>query len=195
MARTAQVIRKTTETSIELALTLEGKGEATLESGIPFLDHMLTLLCCHGLFDLELKAHGDLAVDFHHTVDDIGIALGQAFRQALGDFKGIRRFGSAIVPMDEALASVALDISSRPHLVYNVAKVQEKVGGFDWELAHCFLKGFTDHMGITLHVNLYYGTNAHHVLEAIFKALGRALDEATGLDPRVEGIPSSKGLL
>lgn len=195
MKRTARVTRKTKETEVEVNLCLEGKGKCKVGTGIPFFDHMLTLFATHGLFDIDINAQGDLEIDYHHTVEDIGISLGQAFKQALGDLKGIRRFGYALVPMDEALTTVALDISGRSHLVFNVAKIQEKVGGFDWELAPCFLKGFADHLGITLHVNLHYGSNGHHVLESVFKALARALDEATSLDPRREGVPSSKGML
>ncbi len=180
---------------MEVDLCLEGKGKCRVSTGIPFFDHMLTLFATHGLFDINITAQGDLEIDFHHTVEDIGITLGQVFKKALGDFKGIRRFGSAAVPMDEALTTVALDISGRSHLIYNVPKIQEKVGGFDWELAACFLKGFSDHLGITLHVNMHYGTNGHHVLESVFKALARALDEATSLDPHREGVPSSKGML
>ena len=195
MNRIAQVTRKTRETEVEVDLCLEGKGKCRVSTGIPFFDHMLTLFATHGLFDINITAQGDLEIDFHHTVEDIGISLGQAFKKALGEFKGIRRFGSAAVPMDEALTTVALDISGRSHLIYNVPKIQEKVGGFDWELAACFLKGFSDHLGITLHVNMHYGTNGHHVLESVFKALARALDEATSLDPRREGVPSSKGML
>lgn len=195
MGRSAHLQRKTKETQVSVNLTIDGKGISRIESGIPFFDHMLTLFSKHGLFDLVIEAKGDLNVDFHHTVDDIGITLGSAYKQALGDFSGIKRFGFAIVPMDEALATVSVDLSGRPHLVYNVTKIQEKVGGFDWELAHCFLKGLSDHAGLTLHVNLHYAVNAHHALEAIFKALARALDEATALDPRVEGIPSTKGRL
>ena len=195
LARGAEVQRKTKETQVSVSLTIDGQGQSRIGSGIPFFDHMLALFSKHGLFDLVLEAKGDLSVDFHHTVDDIGITLGQAFKQALGDFAGIKRFGFAIVPMDEALATVAVDVSGRPHLAYNVAKIQEKVGGFDWELAHCFLKGLADHAGLTLHVNLHYATNAHHALEALFKALARALDEATAIDPRVQGVPSTKGTL
>ena len=195
MPRTAEIQRTTKETQVAVNLTLDGQGNSSIESGIPFFDHMLTLFSKHGLFDLVVQAKGDLSVDFHHTVDDIGITLGQAFKQALGDFSGIKRFGFAIVPMDEALATVAVDISGRPYLAYNVPRVQEKVGSFDWELAHCFLKGLTDHAGLTLHVNLHYAENAHHALEALFKALARALDAATGLDPRVQGVPSTKGKL
>lgn len=195
MARSSRVERRTKETEITINLTIEGRGEARISTGLPFLDHMLNLFTKHGLFDIEIQGKGDLEVDYHHTVDDVGITLGQAFKKALGDMAGLRRFGSATVPMDEALVTCAVDISGRPYLVYNVPKLQEKVGSYDWELTQGFLKGFVDHLGCTLHILLHYGTNGHHVMEGIFKGLGRALDVATSLDDRTRGVPSTKGSL
>ncbi len=195
MGREARVESKTAETEISLKLLVDGKGEARISTGIPFMDHMVTLFSKHGFFDMELTAKGDLAVDFHHTVDDMGISLGRAFKEALGDFGRIRRYGWATIPMDEVLITVALDLSNRPHLIYNVPRVQEKVGGFDWELLSGFFKGFADHLGCTLHINLHYGTNAHHIAEAIFKAFAKALDSAATIEPRLEGVLSTKGML
>ena len=195
MGREGRVERRTAETEVSLRLLVDGKGEARISTGIPFMDHMLTLFSKHGFFDIDLEAKGDLAVDFHHTVDDIGISLGRAFKEALGDFNKIRRYGSATIPMDEVLVTVAIDLSNRPYLIYNVPKVQERVGGFDWELLPGFFKGFADHLGCTLHINLHYGTNAHHIAEAIFKAFSKALDSATTIEPRLEGVLSTKGVL
>jgi imidazoleglycerol-phosphate dehydratase len=194
MARKATVERKTKETAISLSICLDGTGSSEISTGIPFFDHMLSLLAMHGLFDLALQAKGDLEVDFHHTVEDVGIALGQGIKQALGDLAGIRRFGEALVPMDEALSRVVLDISGRPYLGYRV-KARGKVKDFSLELVESFFKAVTDHAGITLHIDLLYGTNRHHIVEAIFKGFGRALDAATSLDERRSGIPSTKGRL
>jgi len=193
--RAAEIKRKTKETDITLKLTLEGEGRSTISTGIPFLNHMLELFARHGLFSLTLKAKGDLEVDFHHTVEDIGICLGQAFAKALGDKRGIRRYGEATIPMDEALASVAVDLSGRSFLTYNVKIRRIKIGNFNAGLVKEFFRAFTDQANLTLHVNLLYGEDIHHCIEAIFKAFGRALREAVELDPRVKGIPSTKGKL
>ncbi|MFZ5761403.1 MAG: imidazoleglycerol-phosphate dehydratase HisB [Thermodesulfobacteriota bacterium] len=193
--RTAEIHRKTRETDISLSLALDGRGQATSKTGVPFLDHMLILLAVHGYFDLTVTAAGDTEIDAHHTVEDVGICLGQALRKALGDFAGIVRYGFAAVPMDEALARVTLDCSNRPHLHYGVAVPDQKVGEFDTALAKEFLRALALHGGITLHVELQHGENTHHILEAIFKALGRALDQATALNPRASGPLSSKGTL
>jgi imidazoleglycerol-phosphate dehydratase len=195
MARTATIERTTNETAIRLNLNLDGTGEHSIETGVPFFDHMLTQIARHGFFDLEIKARGDLEIDAHHTVEDLGICLGEAFKQALGDKAGIRRFGRATMPMHESLASVVLDFSGRPFLVYNVPLPKAQVGNFDLELVEEFLTAFCNHGGVNLHVNLAYGDNLHHIVEAVFKALARALDEATQFDSRVEGVLSSKGKL
>lgn len=194
MTRKADVERTTKETAISLSLDLDGTGKAEISTGIPFFDHMLTLMAMHGLFDLTLKAQGDLEVDFHHTVEDVGIAVGGGIKQALGDGAGIRRFGQALVPMDEALSRVALDISGRPFLGYRV-KAKGRIKDFSLELVESFFKAVTDHAGITLHIDLLCGTNLHHVVEAVFKGFGRALDTATSLDERRSGVPSTKGRL
>lgn len=194
--RKAKQRRKTRETDITLELKLDGRGDAAVETSIPFMDHMLSLMCKHGLMDLKLKAKGDIEIDYHHTVEDMGIVLGNALREALKDMKGIRRYGSASVPMDEALASVSLDISGRPYLVYSVALPRRsKIRNFDADLVQDFLQALASRAGLTLHVNVPYGRNTHHILEAIFKALGRALSEAVSMDPRVRGVPSTKGRL
>lgn len=191
--RTARVDRKTTETEVKITLNLDGVGKYLIDTSIPFLDHMLSLMCKHGLFDAKIKAKGDLEVDDHHTVEDIGIVLGKAFKQALGDKKGISRYGEASVPMDEAIASVNVDISGRPYLVYKVDfNKKRKIKNFDVELIEDFLQAFASNSGITLHVSSPYGRNAHHIIEAIFKAMGRALRQAVAIDPRVKGIPSTK---
>jgi imidazoleglycerol-phosphate dehydratase len=194
--RTAKVERKTKETDIKLILNLDGKGQYSIDTLIPFLDHMLSLMCRHGIFDMKLKARGDIDVDFHHTVEDIGIVFGKAVKQALGNMKGISRFGMATVPMDEALASVSLDISGRPYLVYKVEfPKKSKIKNFDPDLIEDFLQAFVSNSGITLHVESPYGRNTHHIIEAIFKALGRALKNAVSIDPRIKGIPTTKGKL
>lgn len=195
MARTAVIERITKETQIKLSLTIDGKGEARIATSVPFLDHMLDLFARHGLFDLKVEAKGDIDIDFHHTVEDIGIVLGTAFKEALGDKSGIRRYGQASVPMDETLASVAADLSGRPYLVYNVRLPKVKIGDFDVELVREFFQGFVNHCGANLHVNVMYGNNVHHILEACFKAAARALDLATQIDPRIEGVMSTKGKL
>ncbi len=194
MKRQAQIERKTKETSISLSIHLDGGGKAEISTGIPFFDHMLSLMTMHGLFDLSLRAKGDLEIDFHHTVEDVGIALGEGIKEALGDAAGIRRFGEALVPMDEALSRVVLDISGRPYLVYSV-KATGRLKDFDLELAESFFKALVDHAGLTLHIDLLYGKNLHHIVESIFKGFGRALDQASSLDERRAGIPSTKGRL
>jgi len=193
--RQGTVERITSETKIMADLTVDGEGKAELRTGVPFLDHMLSLFSVHGFFDLKLQAEGDLDVDAHHTVEDIGICLGGALAKALGDRKGIRRYGHAVVPMDEACAAVTLDLSNRPFLVYSVPTLPARVGRFETELVPEFFRAFCQHGGATVHVQGLYGNNTHHILEAIFKALGRALDEATRFDERRSGIPSSKGTL
>ncbi|GAB4228054.1 MAG: imidazoleglycerol-phosphate dehydratase HisB [Deltaproteobacteria bacterium] len=195
MNREGQVERSTKETRIQLSLRLAGEGTGRIATGVPFLDHMLTLFSRHGLFDLTIAAKGDIEVDFHHVVEDVGICLGEAFRKALGDMRGIRRYGHAVVPMIEALAAVTVDVSARPHLVYRVPLANEKVGTFDVELVEEFLRAFSQSSGVCVHVNVSYGSNAHHTVEAVFKALGRAMSEAVALDPRVTGVPSTKGIL
>jgi imidazoleglycerol-phosphate dehydratase len=194
--RKAKISRKTKETNIALELNLDGTGAHTVSTTIPFLDHMLSLMAKHGLMDLKVKATGDTEVDFHHTVEDVGIVLGEALKKALGDMKGIRRYGAASVPMDEALAQASLDISGRPYLVYNAAlKKRSKIRNFDADLVEDFLHAFVTKAQVTLHVNIPYGRNNHHMLEAAFKALGRAISEAVELNPRVKGVPSTKGKL
>lgn len=195
MARTATIDRTTKETAIKLSLSLDGRGESSIDSGVPFFDHMLTQIARHGFFDLEIKAQGDLEVDAHHTVEDLGICLGEAFKQALGDKAGVRRYGRGTMPMHEALAAVILDFSGRPFLVYNVPLPKAQVGNFDLELVEEFFTAFCNHAGANVHVNLAYGDNLHHIVEAVFKAFARALDDATQVDPRIEGVLSSKGSL
>ncbi len=193
--RTGDVERTTAETRISVQISLDGTGVADLDTGVPFLDHMLTLFAVHGLFDLKVKAVGDLEIDAHHTVEDIGISLGMALSKALGDRKGITRYGHFMLPMDETLASVTLDLSNRPFLVYDTPPMADRTGDFETQLAPEFFRAFCQHGGLTLHIRVLYGTNAHHMLEAAFKALGRALAAAVSLDPRRSGIPSSKGTL
>lgn len=193
--RFAQIERNTNETQIALSFGIDGAGESKQDSGVPFLDHMLDLFTRHGHFDLTVKAKGDIEIDYHHTVEDIGICLGYALREAVGDKKGIKRYGNAFVPMDDALAQVVIDISNRPHLEYRATYPTNMVGQFPTELVHEFLWKLALEARINLHVILHYGHNTHHMIEAIFKALGRALDEATTIDPRVKGVPSTKGVL
>ena len=195
MARTATIDRSTKETSINLTLELDGRGEHRIESGVPFFDHMLTQIARHGFFDLQLDAKGDLEVDAHHTVEDVGICLGEAFKKALGDKVGIRRYGRGTMPMHESLAAVILDFSGRPFLVFNVPLPKAQVGNFELELVEEFFTAFCNHSGANIHVNLAYGDNLHHIVEAVFKAFAKALDDATQLDPRIEGVLSSKGSL
>jgi imidazoleglycerol-phosphate dehydratase len=194
--RTARVERKTKETDVRLALNLDGRGNYTIDTSMPFLDHMLSLLSKHGLFDVKIKAKGDTDVDYHHTVEDIGIVFGKAVKQALGTMRGIARYGQATVPMDEALASVSIDISGRPYLVYKVEfPKRSKIKNFDPDLIEDFLQAFVSNSSITLHVGTPYGRNTHHIIEALFKAFGRALSQAVSIDPRVKGVPSTKNRL
>ena len=195
MERISQVKRKTTETDVTLKINLDGSGKYSIKTPVPFLTHMLELFSKHGLFDLEIIASGDIEIDFHHTVEDIGICLGEAFNKALGKKEKIKRYGEAKVPMDEALAQITLDISGRPHLTCNIPQIEDKVGQFDTELVEEFFQAFVNNSGMTLHINLISGKNSHHIIEAVFKAFARALDAATLLDPRVSGIPSTKGAL
>ncbi|MER0171311.1 MULTISPECIES: imidazoleglycerol-phosphate dehydratase HisB [Nitrosomonas] len=194
--RRAQVIRNTLETQISVNLNLDGTGKSTLETGVPFLDHMLDQIARHGMIDLEIAAKGDLHIDAHHTVEDIGITLGQAFAKAVGDKKGLRRYGHAYVPLDEALSRVVIDLSGRPGLVFNVAFTRARIGDFDVDLFHEFFQGLTNHALMTLHVDNLSGRNAHHQAETVFKAFGRALRMAIEHDPAAAGIiPSTKGTL
>ncbi|OGP26441.1 MAG: imidazoleglycerol-phosphate dehydratase [Deltaproteobacteria bacterium GWF2_42_12] len=196
MARKAQINRKTKETDIMLNLNLDGRGIYDIRTSIPFLDHMLSLFAKHGLFDLKIKARGDIEIDYHHTVEDIGICLGDAVKKALGAKAGIKRYGTAFVPMDEAIASVSMDISDRPYLVYKVAMPKKsKIKNFEADLIEDFLQAIVNRSGMTLHVSVPYGRNIHHMIEALFKALGRALREATTVDPRIKGVMSTKGRL
>jgi imidazoleglycerol-phosphate dehydratase len=197
--RKAKIVRKTKETSISIDLTIDGKGDSEINTGIPFLDHMLTLFTKHGLFDLTVKAKGDLAVDIHHTNEDVGICLGQAFEKALGDKKGIRRFGEKTVPMDETLVRVVIDISGRPFINsdwFNRIYEARQSEGYSIEDARHFFEAFKNNFPITSNISvLSSGSDMHHLIEAVFKAFGKALDEATQIDPRVKGVPSTKGKL
>ncbi|GAB2691296.1 imidazoleglycerol-phosphate dehydratase HisB [Paenibacillus thermoaerophilus] len=193
--RTASIARKTNETDIKLTFGVDGSGQADIVTDVPFLNHMLDLFAKHGQFDLKVEAEGDVHIDDHHTVEDIGICLGQALLEALGDKRGIKRYASVFVPMDEALAQVVIDISGRPHFEYRAEYPSAQVGSFSTEMVHEFLWKLALEARITLHVIVHYGQNTHHMIEAVFKALGRALDEATSLDPRVKGVPSTKGVL
>ncbi len=195
MGRKGEFSRKTKETSIDLTINIDGTGQDDVETGVPFFDHMLVLFSKHGLFDLRVKAEGDIEVDYHHLVEDTAIVLGAAMKKALGDLRGIRRYGFAAIPMIEAYAEVAVDISLRPYHVFRCDVKSEKVGQFDTELVEEFVRAFAQSSGICVHVNVPYGSNTHHTVEAIFKALGRALDMATMIDERVGGIPSTKGVM
>ncbi|AQU81011.1 MULTISPECIES: imidazoleglycerol-phosphate dehydratase HisB [Planococcus] len=195
MMRKAEIKRNTNETKVAIKFSLDGEGKSVIDTGVPFMDHMLDLFIKHGLFDGDITADGDTHIDDHHTTEDIGIVLGQAVKEALGDKKGIRRYGNAFVPMDDALAQVIIDCSNRPHLEFRSQPLTEKVGTFDTELIQEFLWKFALESRMNVHVIVHYGKNTHHIIEAIFKALARALDEATMIDPRVKGVPSTKGLL
>ncbi|MDG2252757.1 MAG: imidazoleglycerol-phosphate dehydratase HisB [Methylophilaceae bacterium] len=196
MKRTAKVTRKTLETNISVEINIDGSGKSDLNSGIGFLDHMMEQISRHGLFDLKIKAEGDLHIDAHHTVEDIGITIGQAFLKAMGDRSGIRRYGHAYVPLDEALSRVALDISGRPGLEFNAEFTRARIGDFDVDLLHEFFQGFTNHANVTLHIDNLKGENAHHQSETIFKAFGRALRIAVEHDEKIKGeTPSTKGSL
>ncbi len=193
--RTASINRKTKETHVELTVNLDGEGSSNINTGVGFLDHMLDLLAKHALFDLHIKATGDRVVDDHHTVEDVGICLGQAVKDALGNKKGLCRFAHASVPMQEALANIAIDVSGRSALVFRAEFHTEKIGNFDVELIEEFLEAFSANAGVNLHVNVPYGSNAHHIAEAIFKGLARALEDATRINRRIGDIPSTKGIL
>ena len=196
MTRSASVSRNTNETKIEVSINLDGQGSAKLNTGIGFLDHMLDQVARHGMFDLEVTAKGDLHIDAHHTVEDVGIVLGQAFNKAIGDKKGITRYGTAIIPLDEALSRVVLDISGRPGLESDVEFKRAAIGEFDVDLIHEFFQGFVNHANITMHIDNLKGDNAHHQAETIYKAFGRALKMAVCIDPKISGItPSTKGSL
>ncbi len=193
--RKAKVRRETKETAVTLTLNLDGSGKHSITTGIPFFDHMLSLLAYHSRTDLSLKAKGDIGVDAHHTVEDVGICLGDGIRKALGEAKGIQRYGAATIPMDETLVSVAVDLSMRPYLVFQMKLRRSKIGTFDPELVEEFFKALCNHARITLHINLLYGRNSHHMVEAVFKGFGRALREAVSFDERASEIPSTKGIL
>lgn len=193
--RKAEINRTTKETDIKIDLNIDGTGSSSISTSIGFFDHILTLFSRHGFFDLAISAKGDLEVDQHHTVEDVGICLGQAFAKAVGDKAGIKRFGNSAIPMGESLASVIVDLCDRPFLVYNVSIKNSKVGDFDVELIKEFFYAFVNNCGATLHINLAYGSNTHHIIEAIFKAFGRAMDQATSKDERIKGVLSTKGIL
>lgn len=194
--RTAEIVRNTSETQVRVAINLDGTGQQKLATGVPFLDHMLDQIARHGLIDLDIEATGDLHIDAHHTVEDVGITLGQAVAKAMGDKKGIRRYGHAYVPLDEALSRVVIDFSGRPGLEFHVPFTRAMIGGFDVDLTIEFFRGFVNHAQVTLHIDNLRGVNAHHQCETVFKAFGRALRAATELDPRAAGsIPSTKGSL
>lgn len=195
MERKAEIFRETKETQIRISLNLDGNGASDIKTGVGFLDHMLELFAKHGFFDLEIEAKGDLHIDAHHTTEDVGICLGQAFQKAMKDKAGMIRFGSFVVPMYESLAKVDLDICGRPYMHYETPLEFGKVGEFDIELAEEFFHGFVNHSGTTLHINVPYGTNQHHIIEAIFKAVAKALDIATQIDQRITGVLSTKGSL
>ena len=194
MERRSEVARKTKETEIRVRMGLDGEGAYEIETGIPFFNHMLELFARHGFFDLSVEAKGDIEIDYHHTIEDVGIAMGKALRDALGTLDGIRRFGHCLLPMDESLCMVAIDVSGRPALVWT-GDVKGKLGAFDGEVVREFFQGFVNEARMTLHVNLLYGENLHHRIEAIFKAFGRALSDAVAQDPRVKGVLSTKGIL
>ncbi|HTX65913.1 MAG TPA: imidazoleglycerol-phosphate dehydratase HisB [Opitutaceae bacterium] len=195
-ARIANVARKTTETDITVKLTVDGRGAAKIDTGIPFLDHMLTLFAKHGLFDLEVKARGDVAVDYHHTVEDVGIVLGEAFKAALGEKLGLKRYGFFLLPMEESLARVAVDLGGRPHLVYDVTAPTMFVRDFNLALVKEFFRAFSNAVGANVHIKLVYGEEPHHIVEAVFKGFARALDQASQIEPRAaDQLPSTKGKL
>ncbi len=195
MENVIEVERKTKETAIRVSMKLDGIGQCEISTGIPFFDHMLTLLAVHGFFDLGVKAKGDLEVDFHHTVEDVGLVFGEVFDKALGNRKGIKRFGHAVTPMDDALTAVTVDLSKRPFLAYHVPALTNSAMGFNLSMAKEFFRAFVNRGGLNLHINVSYGDNEHHVIESMFKALGRALDQASARDERIKGVRSSKGTL
>jgi len=193
--RKKAISRTTAETSIKLDFSIDGTGETDIQTGVGFLDHMLVLMTKHGQFDLNVHCDGDIEVDQHHTVEDIGIVLGQAFQESIGTKEGINRYATLSIPMDEALSTVSIDLSGRPFFVYHVEGLKDKVGDFDTELVEEFFQAFVSHAKVTLHINLQYGKNSHHIIESIFKAFGRALSTASKINPEVKGIPSTKGML
>ncbi|OGQ52699.1 MAG: imidazoleglycerol-phosphate dehydratase [Deltaproteobacteria bacterium RIFCSPLOWO2_02_FULL_57_26] len=195
MSRRARVERKTKETEILVELDLDGAGTSEIQTGIPFLNHMLEIFSRHGLFDLKIKAKGDIEVDYHHTVEDVGLTLGQAFKEGLGDKQGICRFGEASVPLDETLAQAVVDLGGRPYLSYKVKIRPGRVGGFDTDLPQEFFRALANQLGMNLHINVLQGENPHHIIEACFKALARAMERATRVDPRIRGVLSTKGSL
>lgn len=195
MKRFSKLTRNTKETQIKASLELDGSGKHTISTGIAFFDHMLTLFCVHGLFDLTVKATGDIDVDWHHTIEDVGLVLGELVGATLGDRKGIQRYGNAVIPMDESLANVAIDLSNRPYSVVKFPERSVRMNDFDGSLVKEFFKSFAQRAGMNLHIQIAYGDNWHHMVEAAFKGVGRALRQAVTLDPRVEDIPSSKGIL
>jgi len=195
MERKAQIKRKTNETDIMMKINIDGSGKGIIDTGIGFFDHMLTLFTRHGLLDMDVVAKGDLEVDFHHTVEDVGIVLGQVLKEALGDKKSIKRYGSSFLPMDEALALVVVDFGGRPYLVFDAKMPAEKVGEMDTELVEEFFRAVAFNAGINLHIKVFYGNNTHHIIEAIFKAFARAVDEATRIDSRIDGVMSTKGTI
>lgn len=195
MKRTATIKRKTKETSIDLKLKIDGTGKYTVKTPVPFFNHMMELFAKHGLFDLTLKATGDVEVDDHHLVEDVGICLGEAVKKGIGDKKGIRRYGSFSLPMDETMTTVAVDLSGRPAFVYHTPLKSGRIKNFDVELVEHFFEAFTNAVAANLHINVHYGRVKHHIVESIFKAFARALDQATGVDPRQKGVPSTKGKL
>ena len=195
MARQAEINRKTKETDIRVALEIDGEGKGAINTGVPFLDHMLELFARHGLFDLEVTCKGDLMIDDHHSVEDTAICLGQAFAEALGDKKGVVRYGAAYTPMDETLARAVVDLSGRSYLVYKVRNTRDKIGTFSVELAEHFWHSFVEHCKCNLHVEVFYGRNQHHIIEAVFKSAARALSQATRIDEQIQGVMSTKGSL
>ena len=195
MARQAEINRKTKETDIRVALEIDGEGKGAINTGIPFLDHMLELFARHGLFDLEVTCKGDLQIDDHHSVEDTAICLGQAFAEALGDKKGVVRYGAAYTPMDETLARAVVDLSGRSYLVYKVRNTRDKIGTFSVELAEHFWHSFVEHCKCNLHVEVFYGRNQHHIIEAVFKSAARAISQAVQIDDRIKGVMSTKGSL
>jgi len=195
MDRVGSDERKTTETSIRISIGLDGEGEYGVSTGIAFFDHMLTLFAVHGFFDLTVQAQGDTDIDFHHTVEDVGLILGNAISKALGDRKGIKRYGFAATPMDDALTNVAVDLSNRPYLVFNVPPIEERSGSFGLSVTKEFFRAFAVRGGMNLHINVMYGENEHHIIESIFKACARAVDQAVTFDSRIAGVQSSKGIL
>ncbi|MCA1765493.1 MAG: imidazoleglycerol-phosphate dehydratase HisB [Desulfobulbaceae bacterium] len=194
-SRKSEIKRTTKETDITISLQIDGRGKTDIETGVPFMDHMLTLFAVHGFFDLAIKARGDIEIDDHHTVEDLGICLGRAFKEALGEFSAIKRYGSSAVPMDETLVRTTCDFSNRPYLHYGAEVRDQKVGNFDTPLVQEFLRALSLHSGLTLHVEVVHGENTHHILEAVFKSLGRTLDMASSTETRVDGPLSSKGSL